>query len=388
MDHSIIPQEWKKFLATVQTFFPDAIIAGGALRDLIAEKPVKDVDIFISDLDMNADILNDGLLDKLATALGIKVLSKGDKPDRDYVMIDEDFKALKNEAFDGKVAQAITSSEYVDSDSVRSVYESFINYIVTVKYNSVLYQLIFVEAPTKQYVYNDFDFGLCKIFFDGNKLTITEEFWYDLENKQITFAGKFSVGQAMHTLFVHRENIIKKFPGWKVVIDDLKKRGPEDMPPSFRLMEQRVEQALKDREEKERLKVTISTANVDEDGNGTYFDMNNGTCYDTKTGAMFVMDDNGKKIPVMSLAEKWHTDDPYMAKNLWDQYSNPSNAFIDSDLIYRREKDAEARHRQEQLKVKVDMSHYFNDLEKAKMMGLSLDEMYEIRQQIEANSFE
>lgn len=42
-----IPQEWQDVLKQVQEVFPSAIIAGGALRDLMHGKPIKDVDIFI-----------------------------------------------------------------------------------------------------------------------------------------------------------------------------------------------------------------------------------------------------------------------------------------------------------------------------------------------------
>lgn len=42
-----IPQEWIDTLKKVQEVFPQAIIAGGALRDLQYNREVKDVDIFI-----------------------------------------------------------------------------------------------------------------------------------------------------------------------------------------------------------------------------------------------------------------------------------------------------------------------------------------------------
>ena len=42
-----IPQEWQDVLKQVQEVFPSAIIAGGALRDLMHGKPIKDVDIFV-----------------------------------------------------------------------------------------------------------------------------------------------------------------------------------------------------------------------------------------------------------------------------------------------------------------------------------------------------
>jgi hypothetical protein len=66
------------------------------------------------------------------------------------------------------------------------------------------------------------------------ELVVTEEFWYDLENKQITISGRLHPAQLLHTVYKHRVNLIKKFPGWKVVIDDVQERKPEDYPPSWK----------------------------------------------------------------------------------------------------------------------------------------------------------
>lgn len=233
MDHTIIPQEWKKFLAAIQTIYPGAIIAGGALRDTIVENPVKDVDVFIQDLDPDF-VLDPDELQKIADLFGIKYLGTDDKPiAKDHIKLVHDVKAIKAEAF---VEQVKVDANYITAapNSNRAHVESFINYIVDIQYNGMKYQLIFIEMEPVSYVYNDFDFGICKVYFDGVKMVVTEEFWYDLEHKQLTISGKFSAGQLLHTLYVHRSNLIKKFPGWKVVVDDLAAREPKDMPPSYR----------------------------------------------------------------------------------------------------------------------------------------------------------
>lgn len=48
MDAALIPTAWKQALSFVQQFCPEAIISGGALRDLDNDRPVKDIDIFVS----------------------------------------------------------------------------------------------------------------------------------------------------------------------------------------------------------------------------------------------------------------------------------------------------------------------------------------------------
>lgn len=335
MDHSIIPPEWKKFLATVQQFFPSAIIAGGALRDLIVEKPIKDVDIFISDMDMNVD--QTGVFEQLANALGIAMLQECEESDRDFLRVDNDFKSIKVDFSDVAAKTGQINSEYLSADSDRVVYESFINYIVSVKYNSVIYQLILTEAEPKSYVYNDFDFGICKIFFDGNKLTATEEFWYDYENKQITFAGKFSVGQAIHTLFTHRENIIKKFPGWKVVIEDLRKREPHEMPQSYKDAIARMDRCAAARSEKEEVKITFNSSPTTATSMRPQVIQNSGYSYEyDHNGDVYVTTADGQTVRVMPVQEtdnyRWERekiDTSWLSKNDMLKMHGLDGAIID-----------------------------------------------------------
>src|SRR5690348_12463644 len=42
-----LPQEWREALRRVQLYFPEAVIAGGALRDLFTGRQVKDIDVFV-----------------------------------------------------------------------------------------------------------------------------------------------------------------------------------------------------------------------------------------------------------------------------------------------------------------------------------------------------
>jgi hypothetical protein len=47
MSYFELPKDWADTLALIQTKFPEAVIAGGALRDTIMQKPVSDIDIFV-----------------------------------------------------------------------------------------------------------------------------------------------------------------------------------------------------------------------------------------------------------------------------------------------------------------------------------------------------
>ena len=225
MDHTIIPVAWKNFLSKIQTLYPEAIIAGGALRDVIIDKPIKDVDLFIRDTGNSVDV------NKIAELFGIKV----DKDGRgDHIKLTNDFKVMKDKAYkDSSKKYGIIGKKYA--------LETHINQLFDVQYNGVLYQLIFVEVEPVKMVYSDFDFGICKVWFDGEDLVVSEEFEYDLEHKQLTLSGSFSEGQLLHTLYVHRPNLVKKFPNWKVVIDILDKKKIEDFPPSYQRLLAKLE---------------------------------------------------------------------------------------------------------------------------------------------------
>jgi hypothetical protein len=231
MDHTIIPKEWKNFLSSIQTMFPSAIIAGGALRDTICDNQVKDVDIFIEDLAMDWEID----IEAIAKLFEIKVIASNEESKRDHVKLCHDIKRIK------RAAKPLPG--YLDPDNtyVKSKpgiedtrAQSFINYIVDIQYNGTAYQLIFVEHAPIPFVYKDFDFGICKIYYDGIKLVVSDEFWYDYENKQLTIDGNFSQGQIIHTMLVHRVNMARKFPTWKVVVENLSEREYDDMPPSYK----------------------------------------------------------------------------------------------------------------------------------------------------------
>ena len=187
MDHSIIPQEWKKFLSRVQEMFPTATIAGGSLRDLIAENPIKDVDIYIHDFDFDSDVD----FDVVAEHLGVKYVADDSTEVRDHLKVAHDVKDVKRGAHE---KYAKVDPRYMNQETVgqRALCESFINYIVDVHYNGTLYQLIFIECDPAKMVIEDFDFNICKIMYDGTHFIITEEFWYDMEHKQLTISGKIS----------------------------------------------------------------------------------------------------------------------------------------------------------------------------------------------------
>jgi hypothetical protein len=224
----MVRPEWKKFLFAVQILYPDAIIAGGALRDLIVGNKVKDVDIFIKDPGFDEDIEPEMFRELLGISDNITDMKS------DYVICKLDLRPMKN----GAKTDAICPKEgnpYIGSDSSpKQLIQSFITKIIDIRYNGTEFQLIFVESDPVEFVLKRFDIGLCKIMFDGDQMIITDEFRYDLDHKQLTFSGRFTKGQILHIMTTHIPNLKKKFVDWNVVVDDVAVITEKEMPQSYR----------------------------------------------------------------------------------------------------------------------------------------------------------
>ena len=168
---------------------PSAIIAGGYHRDLYNEVDFHDVDIYLKgDMgDLSADFLTD--------FFELKV---------------NDFRS--NDRVD---ALSETDEEYdiENSEHIVAVYAMVMN--------DIDYNFIVVDCDPIRYVKERFDFGICKVYCDGTKITYTEEFMVDVANKTLTFADQpFSKAGFSHAMHVHYAKLIKKYPNHRLVMPD------------------------------------------------------------------------------------------------------------------------------------------------------------------------
>lgn len=177
LDPALIPSAWKEELAAVRAFLPDAVIAGGALRDLYLGRPVKDVDLFAtapSDY-WDADALH-------------RMLSRR-SAGRTYV------------------------AGYGDmTDDVVEVWEWTDPKTRLVRHSTIFNLILLTETPGV----GRFDFGVCRIMFDGQNVIATPEFHEDAANHTFTLLRSETPGQFERS--VRRfERFQEKYPGWKFV---------------------------------------------------------------------------------------------------------------------------------------------------------------------------
>lgn len=153
-----IPQEWIDTLRKVQGVFPRAVIAGGALRDLIYNRPVKDVDIFIP-IERDAD-RNTAEVNVLAAIQQIE------------------------ELFDTTVTPTIpvyfkeTTEDFIKAGRLLETVQN-------TQVGETKYELI-IGTPESCDI-DKFDFSICQISFDGEHVRTTEAFDRTLATKVIEF---------------------------------------------------------------------------------------------------------------------------------------------------------------------------------------------------------
>lgn len=171
-----LPNEFRSALAMVQGFHPRAFIGGGALRDLMLDRPVKDIDIFVQ--------------------------ATGHQDLHDYLLA----KGYRRTAF--------ASSQYLggDLECVRAS-EYALGFGIPI---NVVELLSFVSLPG---ALDRHDFGLCQIGFDGNTLMKSAAFERDVANKTLTLIRCESSIQFNRSMR-RAERLRQKYPEHQLVVPD------------------------------------------------------------------------------------------------------------------------------------------------------------------------
>ena len=138
-----IPKKWTKHLHKMLDIYPKIVLAGGALRDLDHDIPVKDLDFFI-----------------------------GCGSDSEAVSL--------NEKLGGKKLNENWSDNCWYPDSMREII--LVNEQKS-KLDGIPCQLIFVNWNVTHIVQR-FDYGLCRISYNGKDVNISEDYKKDKDAKR------------------------------------------------------------------------------------------------------------------------------------------------------------------------------------------------------------
>jgi hypothetical protein len=171
-----IPADWQAVLQKIQTVYPSAIIAGGALRDLYHGKPVKDVDIFISVNEWDDEVIESGR----------------DEFDNFEDFLSEQAQVYKEQV---KITKALGLKDLIkikfaslygrDGNLPRDVMA-----VYRYRFNDLPYEIIFVkqEEVYKNPVQNTiswFDLSICQIGYDGVNIYSTNAYLETTRTKVI-----------------------------------------------------------------------------------------------------------------------------------------------------------------------------------------------------------
>lgn len=159
-------------LSSIHPFAPEVHIAGGAVRDLILNRPVKDIDLFVK-----------------ASSFGAV---------RSMIEVHRTITDLKG-------------SEYFDWDPTIAVVAEFEALGLT----PVNIIGLSVDNLTIDKNLQRFDLGLCRVAHDCTGIIYTPEFWHDVDRKQFTVRACRNETQYGHML--RRYGRLKAKYDWPLV---------------------------------------------------------------------------------------------------------------------------------------------------------------------------
>lgn len=171
---SRIPAGWSRVLCSVQEFFPQAQIAGGALRDLWHFKPIKDVDIFIP-----VKVCEDSLYEEQMLQLD-------------------------------PYAERIHASIYGQSGNCAQPGFRNIYVIWRLNIDGVVYELIFIEDRGEDII-SVFDLSIAQIGYDGKNVYYTDNYIRTIMDKVIRVCNQNRADRQTKRL----ERVLSKYPEYR-----------------------------------------------------------------------------------------------------------------------------------------------------------------------------
>lgn len=196
-----VPQDWRKLLkAFHKAGAPEAVIAGGALRDTFNERSIKDVDIFLASRGSK----------RRNRAFLKNVFKKAGLPVHEQVTHRDDYGVAKTAAF----PDPATARHTIDAGTYFSFSRITESWNIVAGGGKTKFNIIFSNAaPVKDggiSVISEFDLGFCQIACDGEKITTTPQYRKDVAEKTIRLVRNNP------TTREHLERVRRKYPDWSL----------------------------------------------------------------------------------------------------------------------------------------------------------------------------
>lgn len=194
----LIPANWQDVLCKIRAVYPNAIIGGGALRDLHHGKPAKDIDIFIP-VSIWAEV-------EVPFVVGYDAswgeIVAGTTPcDPAHIQ----WSTLAS-LFQCEVRLKFNSVYGRDGNLPRDVMA-----VYNVRINDETFEVIFVMQPEGTSTINWFDLSICQIGYDGSEVFTTEAFNQTLQDKTIRIMNVNRVDRQAKRM----ARMLTKYPEYK-----------------------------------------------------------------------------------------------------------------------------------------------------------------------------
>lgn len=168
-------------------------IAGGAVRDILCKKPVKDLDIFVqvSDWEEDPEAAEEEIA-HVVEQLNMLFFSKG---------------YSKSEISVAKRTGASYGNSHIEIAEVWAWKSGF---------NDMAVDVVFICHEPSIAVTDGFDFGICQAWVGFYGLKTTPAFWKDYNNKTLTYMfNRHKDNEKQYkSSQEHLVRLLEKFPGW------------------------------------------------------------------------------------------------------------------------------------------------------------------------------
>jgi tRNA nucleotidyltransferase/poly(A) polymerase len=181
---TVVPARWQRLLLAIREVCPSAVLAGGALRDLLLDRPIKDLDIFI-----NARAMQ--LADEAIAALRLAGFTvEFDPCDLTAYPEDQNLEVVA-------VATLSTPEDLAPFAGLR---------VLPV-------QLIFTNWDTSR-ITDRFDYGICQVAYDGETITFGDHFNSDRIEEVFRLRRDRPTPVSMRGSVHRYARLVNKYPGW------------------------------------------------------------------------------------------------------------------------------------------------------------------------------
>jgi len=229
VDHRIakLPAEWRLTLGAFHsTGAKEAVIGGGALRDLFNERAIKDVDIFLKS--RGSMKKNRKFLKNVFDASGLDVSRQA---------VYTGGYGSSSEAFPEPETSTLQAEKRLGYGSFRPASKSEA-WTVIAGPQKTEYNVIFIDGPLgdameqaqkknttpAKPLIGVFDFGLCQIAYDGDVIITSAQYRKDVSEKIIRLETANGTSDA------HLHRIVKKYDDWKLCPESHKIMNPPPAP--------------------------------------------------------------------------------------------------------------------------------------------------------------